>query len=164
MEITQDYVKSLFDYDKESGDLFWKISPSKNVKIGTKAGCLRKKDNYISVGINKRLYFAHVIIWLWMTGEFNKFQIDHKDGKSNKWINLRKSDSNTNAYNQKIAKNNTSGAKGIDWHNESWRVRIQYEGKRILIGYYDILNDAIKAYNKAALKYHGEFARLNEEL
>jgi hypothetical protein len=30
------------------------------------------------------------------------------------------------------------------------------------IGYFEDLIEAAKAYNEAALKYHGEFAKLNE--
>jgi hypothetical protein len=35
------------------------------------------------------------------------------------------------------------------------------DGKRIHLGHFTCLIKAVKAYDKAAPKYHGEFARLN---
>ncbi len=42
-----------------------------------------------------------------------------------------------------------------------WIVRIKSNGKRHHIGRYNTEEEAALAYNVAALKYHGEFARLN---
>ena len=39
--------------------------------------------------------------------------------------------------------------------------QISINKKRILIGSFTNKEDAVRAYNKAALKYHGEFAYLN---
>ena len=41
-------------------------------------------------------------------------------------------------------------------------VRIQAEGKERYIGSYKTEREAALAYNKAAVKYHGEYAKLNE--
>lgn len=35
-------------------------------------------------------------------------------------------------------------------------------GKKIWLGYFNTKEEAAKAYNKAAIKYFGEFSRLNE--
>ncbi|MCK5611795.1 hypothetical protein KAR91_58540 [Candidatus Pacearchaeota archaeon] len=45
--------------------------------------------------------------------------------------------------------------------NNKWRVVILKDKKKYHIGYFDCKIEAAKAYNKAAIKYHGEFARLN---
>jgi hypothetical protein len=42
-----------------------------------------------------------------------------------------------------------------------WRARITVDGRRLNLGSYLTDTDAAKAYNEAAQKYFGEFARLN---
>lgn len=56
----------------------------------------------------------------------------------------------------------TSVYKGVrKYRNNKYSVCIKYNKKQIHIGYYDSEIEAAKAYDKAALKYHGEFAKLN---
>lgn len=58
-----------------------------------------------------------------------------------------------------------SGYKGVH-HNKGeascWVVRIKSDGKTYHIGSFKDVIKAAKAYNAAALRYHREFARLNE--
>ncbi len=92
--------------------------------------------------------------------------VDHMNGDKldNRRSNLRICTSSQNARNRKIHSNNKSGYKGVSLHKASglYTVKIRVEGKTINVGYFknDII--AANAYNDAALKYHGEFARLNK--
>ena len=45
---------------------------------------------------------------------------------------------------------------------EYWRSQICVDGNMIYLGQFKTEEDAALAYNDAALKYHGDFARLNE--
>lgn len=56
-----------------------------------------------------------------------------------------------------------SSYRGISWHSERerWRVVIHVEGRRYHIGYFRQEIDAALAYNEAAIKYHGDNAKLN---
>jgi hypothetical protein len=48
---------------------------------------------------------------------------------------------------------NTSGYAGIDWHGASrkWRVRIQRDGQRRILGYFRTMQEAVHA-KQAALQ------------
>ena len=54
--------------------------------------------------------------------------------------------------------------KGVWFDNRryAWKAAIQHEGKRKHIGRFSSELEAAKAYNEAALRLHGKFARLNE--
>ncbi len=53
--------------------------------------------------------------------------------------------------------------KGVSWHCglEKWRAVINVNLKRISLGCFVIEEQAAIAYNNAALKHHGDFAKLN---
>lgn len=91
--------------------------------------------------------------------------IDHEstDKTDCRKHNLRLCVNAENRCNMGARKHNTSGYKGVSWHigHKKWGSQIGHNGKRISLGYYDTKEEAAKAYNKAAIKYHGEFARLN---
>lgn len=90
--------------------------------------------------------------------------VDHIDGDSlnNRRANLRIATYAQNNCNRKINKNNASGFKGVSWHRNTgkWRAVIKIGGNQISLGLYSTPEDAHAAYCKAAVKYHGEFARL----
>ncbi len=93
-------------------------------------------------------------------------QIDHanRDKLDNQKFNLRFSTQANNCCNAGIRKDNISGFKGVSWCSTmlKWRVQVQTEGAKKSIGNYENKEDAARAYNEAAIKYHGEFAYLNE--
>jgi len=92
--------------------------------------------------------------------------VDHKDGNKPdcRKRNLRICTKAENTRNRAIPNTNTSGYKGVNWDRQKrkWRAKITANEHRNHIGYYDTAKEAARAYNEAALKYHGEFARLNE--
>lgn len=152
-----------FSYDKEDGILRWKKITTTRVKSGFPAGSL-KKDGYIHVQLNGAEYLAHRIIWCMIAGEWPSEEIDHEDldGSNNKWANLRQASPTQNRWNQGIKKSNTSGYKGVYFQKFSgkWMARIRVgEKQRLYLGIFDSPEEAGAAYNKAALQYHGDFAR-----
>jgi hypothetical protein len=92
--------------------------------------------------------------------------VDHIDGNKldNRKSNLRKCTKAQNAVNSKIRSTNTSGYRGLWWRDsrKRWVARIMVDGKHLWLGSFKKKTDAAKAYNDAAVKYFGEFARLNK--
>ena len=108
-------------------------------------------------------YFAHRIAWKMFYGEEPPEVIDHvdNDGTNNAIRNLRKATPNQNMWNSKISVANTSGHKGVCFHRRigKWISNLKVNNKKIHLGYFDTAEDAAKAHNEAAVKYHGSFAR-----
>lgn len=92
-------------------------------------------------------------------------QIDHinGDGLNNCKSNLRRCTHQENHFNEGLSKNNTSGYKGVSWckRDKKWIAQIAPHGKNKYLGRFDCKHEAAEAYNEAAKKHFGEFARLN---
>ena len=90
---------------------------------------------------------------------------DHINGNTldNRKINLRAANDQQSAFNTGISLKNKSGYKGVGWHGEKkkYRAYIKVGGHQKHLGYFKIKKEAGIAYNRGALKYYGEFARLN---
>jgi hypothetical protein len=91
--------------------------------------------------------------------------VDHWNGNSqdNRKANLRIATYLQNAYNRGKKKNATSKYIGVsfDKQTKSWGVKIKHRGKHRWIGRFKREIDGARAYDRAALKYRGRFARLN---
>jgi hypothetical protein len=92
-------------------------------------------------------------------------ETDHINGDvlDNRRSNLRICTRKENARNIKRISSNTSGYKGVHWDkvNKKWRAQIQVDEKMKHIGRFESLLDAINAYDRAAIKFFGEFASTN---
>jgi hypothetical protein len=94
--------------------------------------------------------------------------LDHINGNGldNRRANLRHASVSQNAQNQgKQTRNGLAASqyKGVMRHHTGkWRVAIKAKERRIHLGVFADEKDAARAYNDAAIKYFGEFARLNE--
>jgi hypothetical protein len=94
-----------------------------------------------------------------------KLEIDHIDGNgcNNHQINLRFCTNQENMMNRRPNKNCSSIYKGVGWYERygKWTARIRINGRLFNLGYFKIEEDAAKAYDVAAIKYFGEFAKIN---
>lgn len=90
---------------------------------------------------------------------------DHIDGNglNNQRKNLRVTTIRQNSLNQGIRRDNTSGYKGVQWRRDRnlWRAIIKVHEKLIHIGNFQKKEQAARAYDEAAIKYFGKFAKLN---
>lgn len=90
---------------------------------------------------------------------------DHKDGDglNNQKDNLRPATNSQNQANAKISSRNKSGYKGVSWHSEGkcWVAKIRADDKQHHLGLFLDPKDAALAYDEAARRLFGEFARTN---
>jgi hypothetical protein len=167
-ELTVDLLNHLFEYDKETGNLIWKIKPSSrghHVKAGDIAGTL-KSHGYLCVGINYNSYRAHRLIFLMHKGYLPK-TIDHINGDKldNRIENLRAATVGQNQHNRRTNANNTSGYKGVSWNKalKKWTARITLERKIIHLGYFANVEEAAEVVRKAREELHGDFANHGDQ-
>lgn len=160
--LTADKLRELFSYDPETGVFMRRVYRSPNAKVGDIAGT-PDKDGYIQIQIDGKLYKAHRLAWLYMTGGWPLSGVDHRDTVkgNNAWCNLRPASQAQNSANCGPRSFNTSGFKGatFDKNKGRWMAQMQVAGKCVHLGYHDTAELAHAAYVAAAKKVHGEFAR-----
>lgn len=98
-------------------------------------------------------------------------RIDHHNGNKldNRRQNLRPATHNQNMWNRNLDWDNTSGFKGVSFradkkrkgHSTWWQARIVVNRRIHFLGYFSVPIEAAKAYDVAARKHFGRFARLN---
>ena len=112
-------------------------------------------------GKNRLIYMHQMVIKI-----PDGMVIDHinLDGMDNRSTNLRPATHSQNMrHRKKFLGAMYSKYKGVHWHklHKKWAARITFERKQIHLGYYLSEIEAAKAYDRAAIKYHGEFTCLN---
>jgi hypothetical protein len=166
------FLKDSVDYDPETGVFRWKKErPLEHFSSETyrKAWAsqygsrkLNAGDNgYVYVQLNylgrKKRVRAHRLAWALVHGTWPTDQIDHINGDraDNRIVNLRVVTNAENGRNRKLSKNNSSGYNGIYKikRSNSFHVEIHYNNRRIFLGQFKKLEDAIRARKKANLKY-----------
>lgn len=160
--LTAERLRALLCYDPETGHFTRRVRANNLTKVGERAGSINPKG-YEMIGVDSRAYQAHRLAWLYVYGEWPPSELDHADNdRSNNAIaNLRLASRKENCFNQGKRRHNTSGYKGVSWHAGigKWRARIAVENGRRHLGFFASVEDAAKAYELAALKFHGEFAK-----
>jgi hypothetical protein len=75
--LTRETLKKLLSYNPCTGEFRWKEQnpPRRRIPVGRIAGW-RKSDGYVQIGIEGETYYAHVLAWLYVYGEWPD-EIDH---------------------------------------------------------------------------------------
>lgn len=126
--------------------------------------CKRAGKFYAGATVNSKPAMLHRYI----LGEapFKGAQVDHinGDGLDNRRVNLRWATMSQNQANSGKRKGNFSSKfRGVYWSKQrnKWQSEIKIDYKRKHLGFFTDELLAAHAYNEAAIKYFGEFAKLN---
>ena len=114
----------------------------------------------------RTLIWMHRVILGLVKGDSKETDHIDGDGLNNQRHNLRAGTHKQNGHNLRPRKKQgTSRYKGVCWHKiyKRWLASIGVNNKKINLGYFDDEKEAALAYDEAARKYHGEFARCNFE-
>jgi hypothetical protein len=163
---TAEHIRSLLDYDPETGDFTWKYRSGDDSRITNwnrrwagKRSYNMDRKGYLKIVLKPRQYKAHRLAWLYVYGEWPKGEIDHIDGNraNNAIANLRVATARQNQSN-KTMKTAQSGFRGVTKHFNKWRAMIRVDGKTTHLGLFDTPEAASAAYKAAAAANFGEFA------
>jgi hypothetical protein len=170
-------LRKLLRYEPETGKLFWLPRPREMFKsqraystwnsrfAGKTALSSKHAHGYLIGPVLGKMRKAHRVAWALETGQWPVGDLDHINGcrADNRFANLREATRSENMFNCKSHRDSTSRFRGVSWNeaDKRWVVGVSVNGRRKHIGRYADEVDAAKAFNDAATKYYGQFARLN---
>lgn len=139
---------------------YFKIDDEDYDLISKYTWCI-SNGGYITTSIKRKTVRLHRLLLGLVTDDGNI--VDHIDCDkcNNCRDNLRLCSKSENNRNVRKPSTNMSGFKGVSKHANKWVARICLDGKSRHLGLYSDIIEAAKAYDKAALELHKEFARLN---
>jgi hypothetical protein len=154
--LTAARLREVLHYDPDTGMFTRKVARGPYC-AGEIAGTTSKKG-YVSICIDGKIYKAHRLAWLYMTGKWPMPECDHENRKKsdNRWQNLRAATRQQNTQNLDLRANSKSGRPGVGWHKASgkWLARIGVANRRIHLGVFDTIEAAANAYAAAKANLH----------
>jgi len=168
--ISKNELRRLFTYKR--GHLYWKPRPEETFAkysayvmwnrryAGNRAGSPNKRG-YIRIGINKKYYMEHRLIWLYHKGWLPE-ALDHKNGNpsDNRMSNLRAATQMENRWNSRRKQPTKTNVKGVyKRDNGRYEAHICADHKRIHLGVFVRKRDAIRVVSAARKALHKTFAR-----
>lgn len=157
--LTQARLLEILHYDPETGEFRWRVNVSSTGRVGEVAGC-RNAAGYVVLRLDRKLYLAHRLAFLYMEGRFPPNLVDHKDTDkaNNRWANLRHSTQGENAQNKRAAQSNNrrSGLLGVYWSEQhgKWGAKAVVNRKQHHGGFHATPELAHQAYVDLKRRLH----------
>lgn len=151
-------LRQLLWYEPETGVFVRLVRTTNSVQVGDVVSGSSNGKGYLQIRIDGRKYRSHRLAWLYMTGEWPDYELDHVDGNkgNNAWTNLRPSTRSLNLQNLKKAlKNNRLQLLGVTQTSRSCYIaRINVKGDRRYLGAFPSALAAHEAYLSAKRQLH----------
>ena len=152
-------ISEHISYNPATG-VFVRIKSSGTVRAGAVAGTV-KKNGYLQISVNKRLYLAHRLAFALHYGRWPTLTIDHINmiKTDNRICNLREATDSQNQINRTRNSDNTTGYKGVTKHRGKYVARASINNKQKYLGTFSTPELAHAAYSQDVIGRQGEFAR-----
>jgi hypothetical protein len=173
--ITVGRVQETLSYEPETGILRWKpraprmfnsphaerLCRAFNAQNAGKIAGTVCSSGHKQIKVDGVSIMAHRAAYAIMEGKWPENEIDHKDVShaNNSWENIRDATRSQNRCNVGPNKRNKLGVKGVYKRKNRYIASIRVNGKLIGLGYFKTVEEASKAYENAANRHFGEFAR-----
>jgi len=176
-DLPVEVVRKVLRYDAASGKLFWLERPVDffedrggrytaersargfNSKHAGKEALTAKASNgYLVGGILGRVYSAHRVCWAIHHGSWPSGDLDHinRIRHDNRIENLRLATRALNGHN-KVMPNKHSPYVGVTWYKPTskWVARVTKDRKVYQLGYFDDIEEAVRARDLKARELYG---------
>jgi hypothetical protein len=160
------WLRENFAYDKETGrfERLWPVLTYRGgirYAEGTLTGSVHA-DGYRYMCIKGRLFLEHRLAYLWMSGSWPEYEVDHRDGdrSNNAWSNLRHATVSENRQNNPGQHSRLGPHRGVyrlKGNRKEFAAQIKVKGEAIYLGCFDDLDEAIAARVEAEKRYFGTF-------
>ena len=168
IKLTQGQFALINDEDYEFINKYkWYAQKGKNTFYTMRTITIRSQDVQKGIKRKRKTILMHRVILerklkRQLRSDEYADHINHR-GLDNRRNNLRLCSQSENIANSIKHKKASSIYKGVSWSQgyRKWQAQIKINRESKHGGYFDSELDAAKAYNEMALKYFGEFAKLN---
>lgn len=151
--LTQQRLQDILHYDPDSGEFRWRVQEGFEHHAGEIAGCSMRSD-YWCIHVDGCSYRAHQLAWLYMTGEWGRPLIAHRDGDpfNNRWRNLRLASGSEKVSPSPPQRRESSVFAGIalDRRSGQWTASITNGARVVCLGRFPTNEAAHEAYAIAA--------------
>jgi hypothetical protein len=155
-DLTAQRLREILNYDPETGQFSWKqpAQGRSSKKIGTK-----DPGGYLQISVERCVYQAHRLAWLYFYGQWPAAVIDHinRCRTDNRIANLRDVSVAENLQNiSNFSKRNRCGYVGVTYlkRENMWFACLTVNGEVKRLGYHHTPELAHDAYVTAKLQYH----------